>query len=73
MLLAFDYNYDSAGQRRQNESAFYIPNEYAGQIAQTYPDRFTWIASIHPYREDAVEALDKAVEQGAKAKNHIIA
>ncbi|HEY4999326.1 MAG TPA: amidohydrolase family protein, partial [Usitatibacter sp.] len=30
-------------------------------------DRFAWAASIHPYRKDAIAALDKAVAGGARA------
>jgi mannonate dehydratase len=35
--------------------------------AAGHPERLAWTASIHPYREDAVEALDKAVRDGAVA------
>jgi mannonate dehydratase len=31
------------------------------------PARFEWIASIHPYREDSVDELEKVVNSGAKA------
>lgn len=67
MLLAFDYHHDEQGNRITELSPFYTPNEYAAAIAREHPDRFEWIASIHPYREDCVEALDKAVSQGARA------
>jgi mannonate dehydratase len=67
MLLAFDYHHDEQGRRIPELSPFYTPNEYAAAIAQEMPERFEWIASIHPYREDCVEALEKAVAQGARA------
>jgi len=67
MLLAFDYFHDEAGERDLEASAFYTPNEYAASLAQEYPERFEWIASIHPYRRDAVTALRDAVENGARA------
>jgi predicted TIM-barrel fold metal-dependent hydrolase len=67
MLLAFDYFHDERGNRLVEASAFYTPNDYARRIAAAHPRRFEWIASIHPYRADAVEALHKAVEGGARA------
>jgi mannonate dehydratase len=67
MLLAFDYFYDEAGERRLESSAFHTPDSYAAAIAQREPERFEWVASIHPYRRDAVSALREAVRNGARA------
>lgn len=67
MLLAFDYHYSEAGKRVPELSPFHTPNEYAARLVKTYPERFAWIASIHPYRPDCVEALAWATEQGARA------
>jgi mannonate dehydratase len=67
MLLAFDYFHDESGERHLEGSAFHAPDAYAAMIAQEYPDQFEWIASIHPYRRDAVEALHLAHSQGARA------
>lgn len=67
MLLAFDYSYDQSGQRRPDLSAFHTPNEYAAQLHREYPGHFEWIASIHPYRKDAVDALTRAANSGARA------
>ena len=67
MLLAFDYHYNERGERVEALSAFHAPNEYAAAVAPAFPERFEWIASVHPYREDCVEALDWAVRHGARA------
>jgi len=67
MLLAFDYNHDEEGERRLEASAFYTPDAYAASIVRRYRGRFEWIASIHPYRRDAVVALREAVRSGARA------
>jgi len=67
MLLAFDFNYNTDGTQNREASPFYTPNSYARQIAASRPDRFEWIASIHPYREDCVQALETAVKAGARA------
>jgi predicted TIM-barrel fold metal-dependent hydrolase len=67
MLLAFDYFHNENGERSLEASAFYTPNEYAATLALLNPDRFEWIASIHPYRHDAVNALRDAVSKGTRA------
>ncbi|MDE0157880.1 MAG: amidohydrolase family protein [Gammaproteobacteria bacterium] len=67
MLLAFDYSYDESGRRRPDLSAFRTPNELAARLHREYPGDFEWIASVHPYREDAIEALEQASKAGARA------
>jgi len=67
MLLAFDFNHDELGVANKDKSPFYTPNTYVKKIAKENPDWFEWIASIHPYREDCVEELEKAVKGGATA------
>jgi mannonate dehydratase len=67
MLLAFDWHHDTHGRRVQDLSPFHTPNEYAQRVARAYPDRFEWIASVHPYREDAVSALETAAQGGVRA------
>jgi uncharacterized protein len=67
MLLAFDFTYDEDGRRREDLTTFAVPNAYARRIAATRPDRFEWIASVHPYRPDALEELRAARDGGARA------
>lgn len=67
MLFAFDWLHDEQGQADQQHSIFHIPNHYAAQIAKQYPQYFEWVASIHPYRADALDALDVAHAKGARA------
>jgi mannonate dehydratase len=67
MLLAFDFTYDETGKRRSDQTTFSVPNEHAQRVARSRPDRFEWIASVHPYREDAVSALEQAKAGGARA------
>lgn len=67
MLLAFDYYHDEDGRPDPQRSTFHTPNEYVARLAQLVPERIEWIASIHPYRPDAVEALNSAVAAGARA------
>ena len=67
MLLAFDQVHDAGGQARPEASAFHVPNAYARTVAARYPNEIEWAASVHPYRADAVEALDAAAAGGALA------
>ena len=67
MLLAFDYFYNERGDKIIEASSFHTPDDYAQRIAAQYPESFEWIASIHPYRSDALAALEHAIENGAKA------
>ena len=67
MLLAFDQVHDAGGHARPETTAFHVPNAYARAVAAHHPDELEWAASVHPYRTDAVEALDAAIAGGALA------
>ncbi|MBF0422356.1 MAG: amidohydrolase [Magnetococcales bacterium] len=67
MLLAFDQAYDELGQPLPKRSAFFVPNDYARSLARLHPDRFEWVASIHPYRRDAIATLERVRVEGARA------
>lgn len=66
MLLAFDWFHDTQGKPVRERSTFYVPNEYVHTLVKAAPERFEWLASVHPYREDAVTALESAVKNGAR-------
>jgi mannonate dehydratase len=67
MLFAFDWYHDDSGQPVPAKSTFYVPDDYARRMAAERPDVFEWVASIHPYRPDAVDRLEAAAAQGARA------
>jgi mannonate dehydratase len=67
MLFAFDWFRDAHGNAIKSQSIFHIPNDYAASMAKAHPAQFEWVASIHPYRKDAVDQLDEVFEKGAKA------
>ncbi len=66
-LFAFDHAYDDRGEKDIAKSTFHVPNAYAREVARANPARFEWVASVHPYREDAIEAIDAAWRDGAIA------
>ena len=67
MVMAFDRTHDEAGNPQFDRSAFYLPNAYARDISAMHDARIGWVASIHPYRLDAADAVAEAVKQGAVA------
>jgi mannonate dehydratase len=66
LLYAFERAYDENGAPDPEHSGFYVPDAYARDVARAHPHRFEWVASIHPYRQDALEALAWAKKEGAR-------
>ena len=67
LLLALDGYHGADGRLDRDRTVFMVPDEYVAGAVRAHPHRFLWAASIHPYREDAVERLRKAVAAGARA------
>ncbi len=65
VLLGMDGVYDARGELDLTETDFLISNRYVLQIAKRYPDCFLPGVSINPKRKDALDELDKSVEEGA--------
>jgi mannonate dehydratase len=67
MLIALDAAYGDDGRLLTERTVLIVSNLYAHEIHERHPGRFEWIASVHPYRRDAVEALELAALTGARA------
>jgi mannonate dehydratase len=67
MLFAFDWLHDDRGEPSPPESTFFVSDDYAHAAAAAHPEAFEWVASIHPYRPDAVARLEMAAARGARA------
>jgi predicted TIM-barrel fold metal-dependent hydrolase len=65
-LLAFDHRYSTDGQRDLEHSEFYVPNEYAHAAAEAHSDVFRCAISVHPYRPDAVQELERWAARGVR-------
>ena len=65
-ILAFDKHYSKEGEEILSHTSFYVPNEYIVSLAQRYPQFFIPVVSIHPYRKDALLALDKWHKRGVR-------
>ena len=65
-LLAFDKHYRTDGTANLEKTEFYVPNEYVFDLAARHPDLFEPVISVHPYRVDAVEDLEKWAGRGGR-------
>ena len=65
-LLAFDRHYNRDGTLNREKTEFYVPNEYAFDLAEQYPELFEPVISVHPYRADAVEELETWANKGGR-------
>ncbi|MES2308919.1 MAG: amidohydrolase family protein [Verrucomicrobiota bacterium] len=63
-ILAMDNVYDKHGKVLEGQGVFYIPNEHVLKLAKQYP-QFIPAVSIHPDRPDAMDELEKCLDQGA--------
>jgi hypothetical protein len=66
-LFAFARAHDDQGRERADWTTFHVPNAYAAQVAGARPQRFRWVASVHPYAPTALQDLDAAIAGGAVA------
>ncbi|CAN5291695.1 hypothetical protein BH23BAC1_BH23BAC1_43420 [soil metagenome] len=65
-LLALDQYYDKMGRPHPEITRLYVPNDYLMRICNKYPEYFEPVISVHPYRSDALQELEKWGEQGIK-------
>ncbi|MEE8408420.1 MAG: amidohydrolase family protein, partial [Myxococcota bacterium] len=66
LAMAFDYHYRPDGTINYEKSEFYVPNEYVFAVAEEFPDVFDPVMSVHPYRKDALEELEKFSNRGGR-------
>src|SRR5688500_14974375 len=67
LRLAFDWARNHHGTPLPDRSTFHVPDDYAASVAKAHRSRFEWAASIHPSDPKALDRLDHAVAQGARA------
>lgn len=65
-LLAFDKHYNADGSVNLAKTNLYVPNEYVAELSKQYPDIFLPVISVHPYRADALEELEKWGQAGVR-------
>jgi predicted TIM-barrel fold metal-dependent hydrolase len=67
LLYAFERAHDERGEPDLAHTSFHVPDDYARDVARKHPEYFEWVASIHPYAEHAIERLERARAEGARA------
>lgn len=67
LLFAFERTYGEDGRAVAARTGFHVPDAYVRDTARKHARYFEWAASIHPYRADCVEALERAKKDGARA------
>ncbi len=67
MLYAMEHFHDGGGRALHAHTGIHVPNAYVRSLARRYPERFEWVASIHPYAGDALATLEQCVSDGARA------
>jgi predicted TIM-barrel fold metal-dependent hydrolase len=65
VVLAFDEVFQKNGERDERRSFYYVPNEYCKTVCDRHPAEFLFGASVHPYRRDALDRLEKVRKEGA--------
>jgi len=64
VILAQEMVHDDAGNALPNAGSFYVPNDYVLKLAREHPE-FLPAVSIHPARADALEELERCLQDGA--------
>ena len=65
-ILAFDKHYNIDGSVNLAKTTMYVPNHYVAVLAEKYPDVFHAVVSIHPYRTDALQELERWGKAGVR-------
>ncbi|HUR46760.1 MAG TPA: amidohydrolase family protein [Candidatus Saccharimonadales bacterium] len=64
VILAHEQVYAANGQLMEGKGSLYVPNDYVLKLAKEHPE-FLPAVSIHPARADALEELERCLEEGA--------
>jgi uncharacterized protein len=65
VLLALDRVHGEDGAPHDERTDLYVSNDHAHAVARAHPDAFLFGASVHPYRTDALDEIDRVAAMGA--------
>jgi uncharacterized protein len=65
-LLAVDKTYKKNGEVDDSFVTFHVSNTWVKKVSDRYPHLFFPVYSVHPYRKDALEELDRVISWGAR-------
>ena len=66
VLMAQDKRYDEMGRPLDEDTHFYVPNDYLLAVCADHPDLFVPCVSVNPQRRDAIDELERCAEAGAR-------
>jgi predicted TIM-barrel fold metal-dependent hydrolase len=66
LVMAFDRRYTADGAIDEARTEFHVANEWVLGLVEQHPDLFRACMSVHPYRTDALEALERYARRGAR-------
>eukprot|EP00755_Sulcionema_specki_P003198 Sspe_Gene.119846::Locus_116940_Transcript_1_1_Confidence_1.000_Length_1785::g.119846::m.119846 len=66
LVLPFDAVYTEEGVLDRDRSAVVVPNDHVFAQCERYPSKLIPACSVHPYRKDAVDELQRCYERGAR-------
>ncbi len=58
-ILALDQYYTRDGYKSDEKTHFYVSNDYLIDFVREFPEFFTPVFSVHPYRQDALNELSR--------------
>ncbi len=64
VVLALDAIHDAAGRRFLDRTPLFVPNDHVLDLCAGHPKLLPG-ASVHPYRQDALDELHRVAERGA--------
>ncbi len=64
VLLAHERVYDETGRVMEDRGSMFVPNDVVLKLARQHPEFLAGV-SIHPARPDALDELERCLEQGA--------
>jgi predicted TIM-barrel fold metal-dependent hydrolase len=64
VILAFDAVYDPDGSPNPSKTNLHVTNDYVIDLCARHP-KMLFGASVHPYRKDAIQELERCVKAGA--------
>jgi hypothetical protein len=66
MTMAFDKHHEPDGAVELDHTEFFVPNDRVFELAKQHPGMIEAVASVHPYRKDALAALQRVADAGAR-------
>jgi predicted TIM-barrel fold metal-dependent hydrolase len=66
VLLAFDEVHAPDGSPDRRRTNVIVPNDFVLDICGRHPSLFLFGASVHPYRRDALDELERVASNGAQ-------